>query len=116
VEAAFLDATLPGRSLGEAFAAGAEAYARHGFDPLEWHRHHQGGFTGWQPREFPADPASEPLLQDGCVVAWNPSAAGWKVEDTTLVTAAGPQPLVADGTWPTIECGGRRRPDVLVTA
>jgi peptidase M24-like protein len=114
VEQAFLDATRPGARLGDAFTAGVAAYAANGFPADEWHRHHQGGFSGYQPREFPAHTATDDVIQEGCVVAWNPSGAGWKVEDTCLVGATRPEPLVRDASWPTVEVGGRPRPDVLV--
>ena len=114
VEGAFLDASRVGARLGDVVAAGTAAYASQGFDPNEWHRHHQGGFSGFQPREFPASPASDDVVTDGAVLAWNPSGAGWKVEDTTLVEAAGPETLVHDDVWPTVKVGDRLRPDVLV--
>lgn len=113
VEADFLDASRPGTTLGDALATGTAGYARHGFAPDEWHRHHQGGFSGWEPREFPARPGSPQPLVEHQVLAWNPSADGWKVEDTCLVTADGVRPLVADEQWPSIEVRGRSRPDVL---
>jgi antitoxin VapB len=114
VEQSFLDATRPGARLGDAFAAGVAAYAANGFPADEWHRHHQGGFTGYQPREFPAHTSSDAVVHEGSVVAWNPSGGGWKVEDTCLVGAPGPEPLVRDAAWPTVEVGGRARPDILV--
>lgn len=114
VEQEFLDATRPGARLGDVVSAGVAAYATNGFDPHEWHRHHQGGLTGWQPREFPASPTSSVVLEPGHVVAWNPSGGGWKVEDTTLVTDDGCDPLVHDRDWPSVDVGGRLRPDVLV--
>ncbi|MGO4603418.1 M24 family metallopeptidase [Terrabacter sp. 2YAF2] len=114
VEQAFLDATRVGARLGDVVSDGCAAYARQGFAPEEWHRHHQGGLSGFQPREFPAHPSSDVVLGDGAVVAWNPSAAGWKVEDTTLVLPDGPRTLVTDELWPSLEVGGRSRPDVLV--
>jgi antitoxin VapB len=114
VEAAFLDASEVGTRLGDIVAAGTAAYAAQGFDPDEWHRHHQGGFSGFQPREFPAALDSEDVVTEGAVLAWNPSAAGWKVEDTALVEASGPDLLVHDDQWPTVKVGHRLRPDVLV--
>ena len=114
VEQAFLDASQVGARLGDVVAAGTAAYRSYGFDPNEWHRHHQGGFSGFQPREFPASPASDDMIPEGAVLAWNPSGAGWKVEDTTLVEAAGPDTLVHDDAWPTVKIGDRLRPDVLV--
>jgi antitoxin VapB len=114
VERAFLDASTVGTRLGDVVAAGTAAYGSHGFDSVEWHRHHQGGFSGFQPREFPAAPTSDEVIPEGAVLAWNPSGAGWKVEDTTLVEAAGPDTLVHDDVWPTVKIGDRLRPDVLV--
>ena len=96
VEAAFLDASRAGARVGDVVAAGTAAYGSQGFDPTEWHRHHQGGFSGFQPRDYPASPASDDVVPEGAVLAWNPSAAGWKVEDTTLVGTSGPQTLVHD--------------------
>jgi antitoxin VapB len=114
VERVFLDASTVGARIGDIAAAGFGAYGEHGFDAEEWHRHHQGGFSGFQPRDFPAHSSSDAVLTDGSVVAWNPSAAGWKVEDTTLVEDTGPEPLVHDDAWPSVTVGGRLRPDVLV--
>ena len=114
VEQVFLDGSRVGARLGDVAAAGCAAYGEQGFDPDEWHRHHQGGLSGFAPREFPAHASSDDVLADGAVVAWNPSGAGWKVEDTTLVLPDGPRPLVADGRWPSVQVGGRQRPDVLV--
>lgn len=114
VERAFLDASLPGVPLGRAFDAGTAEYARQGFDPEEYLRHHQGGFSGFMPRDYPAQSESAEPLAENSVVAWNPSAGAWKVEDTCLVTADGPVPLVHDGVWPTLTAGGRQRPAPLV--
>lgn len=114
VEQVFLDASVVGARVGDVVAAGTAAYAEHGFAPDEWHHHHQGGFSGWQPREFPAHQGSDLLVPSGGVVAWNPSGDGWKVEDTALVLPSGPETLVHDDTWPTVDMGGRARPGVLV--
>jgi antitoxin VapB len=122
VEAAFLDATRAGQRLGDIVCTGIRAYPANGFDTDEWTRHHQGGLSGWQPREFPAHTSSEVILPDHCVVAWNPSGATWKVEDTCLVTADGAEPVVTDSTpvetdknrWPMVDVAGRSRPDLLL--
>ena len=82
--------------------------------PEEWHRHHPGGLTGLQPREFPADPGSTVELAEGMAVAWNPSGEGWKTEDTSIVTRAGVRRLVGADGWPTLTNNGRSRPDVLI--
>lgn len=116
VERRFLDATRPGVAIGTVLREGIAAYAENGFDALAWHAHHQGGFSGWQPREFPANLDSADLIPDESVVAWNPSAEGWKVEDTCLVAREGVQPLVRDAAWPTVDVGGRSRPGLLAMA
>jgi Xaa-Pro aminopeptidase len=113
VEQAYLDASRPGARLGDVARTGIAAYAQQGFDTDEWTRHHQGGFSGWMPREFPAHPGSDDILVEGHVLAWNPSGDGLKVEDTTLVTTDGVRPLVTDPEWPAVEIGGRRRPGLL---
>ena len=114
VEGVFHDASQPGVRLGDAFAAGVAAYQAHGFPADEWHRHHQGGFSGFQPREFPAQHSSRARIDEGAVLAWNPSAASWKVEDTAIVAPGGPELLVYDASWPRIDIAGRARPDVLI--
>ncbi len=53
----------------------------------------------------PRTPSSDVGLGDGSVVAWNPSAVGWKVEDTTLVLPDGARTLVTDEHWPSLEVG-----------
>jgi antitoxin VapB len=113
VEQTYLDASRPGARLGDIVSAGMAAYAVQGFDANEWTRHHQGGLSGWMPREFPAHAGSDDVLTEGHVVAWNPSGDGVKVEDTTLVTAEGVRPLVTDPEWPVVKVGGRRRPGLL---
>jgi antitoxin VapB len=113
VERGFLDASVPGANLADVFAAGIAGYADCGFDRDEWRRHHQGGITGFNPRELIANSRSELTLRSGMALGWNPSAAGFKVEDTTLVSAAGAEPLGIDPAWPSILTGGRIRPAVL---
>ena len=113
VEQVFLDQSRPGARLGDIVAAGVQAYPQHDFAAEEWTRHHQGGFSGWVPREFPAHPGSQETLAEQMVVAWNPSGDGVKVEDTCLVTADGVRPLCTDPDWPSVEVGGRSRPDLL---
>ncbi|HEX6702059.1 MAG TPA: M24 family metallopeptidase [Gaiellaceae bacterium] len=89
IDAAVLEASRPGRTLGEVFADLARAYEEHGF-PDEWRRHHQGGLTGYKGREDFATPTEETRLPPTCAVAWNPSITGGaKSENTALVSAAG---------------------------
>lgn len=110
VEAAFFDAMRPGATLGDAFAAGTAAYARHGFDPDEWRRHHQGGAAGYAGRDPRATPGLGALVQPMQAFAWNPSAPGAKVEDTVLVGPDGIEVLTVDPRWPTMRIGALGRP------
>jgi Xaa-Pro aminopeptidase len=102
VNAALVSSTRPGRSLGEILAGGQAAYAAAGF-PEEWRNHHQGGVVGYEPREYLALPGSADRIQSGQAVAWNPSLAGAKVEDTILVGQEANEILTAIPGWPVEE-------------
>jgi Xaa-Pro aminopeptidase len=114
VEAEVFAATRPGAALGDVFAAGVAAYARHGFDADEWRRHHQGGAAGYAGRDPRAVPGIADLVHEGQAFAWNPTAPGAKVEDTVLAGAAagagGIEVLTLDPRWPTASVAGRARP------
>ncbi|WP_431074351.1 M24 family metallopeptidase [Microbacterium phyllosphaerae] len=110
VERAFLDASVPGARLDDAFAAGIAAYARFGFDPDEWQRHHQGGPTGYAGRDPRATASTTDLLVENQAFAWNPTAPGVKVEDTMLRTETGWEVLTVDERWPSVEYERLRRP------
>ncbi|WP_436408508.1 M24 family metallopeptidase [Agromyces chitinivorans] len=110
VESAFLDATVPGATLGDAFATGIAAYGANGFDPDEWRTHHQGGAAGYAGRDPRAVPGIADVVQAGQAFAWNPTAPGAKVEDTVLVGADGIERLTHDPRWPTAQVAGRIRP------
>jgi len=116
IDATFLDATRPGRTLGQVFQRATDAYAETGF-PDEWQLHHQGGPAGYEPREYLATPGSQDLVRVGQVYAWNPSITGYKSEDTILVTGSGIDVLTAIDGWPTIPAtvGGMvcERPAIL---
>jgi Xaa-Pro aminopeptidase len=114
IEAAGLDATRPGARIGDVVAAIAAAYPANGFAADEWHQHHQGGPTGYAPRDYLADPTVDALVVERQAFAWNPSGGGFKIEDTVLATAAGVEVLSPDPEWPAVAAGGRQRPDVLV--
>jgi Xaa-Pro aminopeptidase len=101
IDAAFIAATRPGRSLGEIFQRGMAAYAETGF-PDEWRLHHQGGPAGYEPREYAATPYSTDVVSVGQVYAWNPSITGAKSEDTILVGEASNEVLTSIENWPTL--------------
>ena len=113
VEAAYLDALVPGRTLAEVFAAGCAAYGRNGFDAEEWRRHHQGGVAGYAGRDPRATNLTDDPIVAGQAFAWNPTGEGAKVEDTVLLTESGLQVLTLDPAWPTVTSAGRTRPDTL---
>lgn len=113
VETAFLDATVPGTTLGDAFAAGVAAYAAHGFAPDEWTRHHQGGAAGYAGRDPRAVPGIDDVIQLNQPFAWNPSAPAAKVEDTVLIGPDGIEVLTVDPRWPTVRVGALARPAEL---
>ncbi len=113
VEAAMLDATLVGSPFSAPVNGASTSYGQNGFDETEWHCHHQGGPTGYLPRDWPATPSSARLISLNQPVAWNPTGKGWKAEDTWLTTQEGPRLLSVDPNWPTRTVAGRARPEVL---
>lgn len=113
VEAAMLDATQIGSSFAKPIEAAVAAYRTHGFDSDEWQRHHQGGPTGYLPRDWIANLASTRVIAADQPIAWNPTAAGWKVEDTWITGSDGLKNLTEDSTWPSVTLAGRLRPAVL---
>lgn len=110
VEAAFLDATRIGATVGGAFERGIAAYAAHGFDGREWRRHHQGGAAGYAGRDPRGTAAVTDRVRADQAFAWNPTAPGAKVEDTVLVRESGLEVLTVDPRWPTTQVGGLDRP------
>ena len=102
VDARMIRASRPGRKLSEIVSAGIEQYVAEGF-PGEWRQHHQGGLTGYAGREILATQATDYTLKTNQALAWNPSVAGAKSEDTILVTEEGIDVLTSTGHWPQLE-------------
>jgi Xaa-Pro aminopeptidase len=113
VEAEILDKTVVGAKFSEPIEAAIAAYPKFGFASDEWQHHHQGGPTGYAPRDWPANRESARLIQENQPIAWNPTGNGWKVEDTILAKSGGLQILSIDSDWPMIEISGRLRPGLL---
>ena len=106
VEAATLEACVPGATYGEVVETLARAYAEAGHDGA-WQEHYQGGPVGYRQREFELVPTQTDsrwfsvALTEGHAVAWNPSiAGGGKAEDTYLVEPRGLRRLTDTGAWP----------------
>ena len=116
VEAALFEKTQVGAKFADPIKAAIKAYPEFGFDELEWQKHHQGGPTGFAPRDWPANSNSAQIILENQPIAWNPTGNGWKAEDTILATSSGVKILSVDPTWPTIQVAGRNRPAVLPLA
>jgi antitoxin VapB len=116
VDATFIAATRPGKTIGQVLEAGIAAYREAGY-PEEWKLHHQGGAGGYDGREYIAVPGMTDPIRVGQVYAWNPSITGVKSEDTFLVGEEENEILTAIEDWPTleIEIAGKvyRRPKIL---
>ena len=113
VESKFLDLTKTGNLLSDAFKAGASEYVDQGFASNEWHHHHQGGFTGYLPREIIANADLHKPIEKNQAVSWNPTALGLKAESTWLATTEDVKKLGSDELWPQVEINGRLRPRIL---
>jgi Xaa-Pro dipeptidase len=106
-------APRPGATLGDAFAAGAAAYATQGF-PEEWRLHHQGGLTGYSGREVFAVPAETTRIPRSAALAWNPSITGGaKSEDTILVSSDGVEVVTRTPDLGEIETTAEPRPAIV---
>lgn len=108
IEAAGLDACLPGTPLSAVYATLDQAYRQHGFaDGIR--RHHQGGICGYLSREIVATPATAEPLAARMAIAFNPSLPGIKLEDTFLVREDGLENLTLDPAWPAVTHAKRQR-------
>ena len=113
VEAAMLDATVVGKPFSDPVNAAIAAYPANSFDSDEWTKHHQGGPTGFLPRDWPANTGSARLIANNQPIAWNPTGKGFKAEDTIVATNSGVKILSMDPDWPSFEVNGRTRPFLL---
>lgn len=98
VNAAFIAHSRPGKTLGDLLALAQTAYAAAGY-PEEWQNHHQGGVTGYEPREYIATPGGQDVLAVGQALAWNPTVLGAKMEDTILMGAQTNEIITPTPLW-----------------
>ena len=109
--------TMPGRRVGDIFAAAMESYRAAGCDG-EWNLHHQGGPTGYRGRYFFATEDCDDIVAPRTAYAWNPSVTGAKSEDTLLVLEDHNELITQAPDWPQIELECEHlsisRPDILV--
>lgn len=84
------ETTVAGKTLGDVLAAARTAYEEEAM-PGEWMLHHQGGTIGYAARERIAKPADMTPIRPGMAFAWNPSAVGYKAEETLYLDADGNQ-------------------------
>jgi len=117
IDATYIAATQPGAPLASILQRGIEAYKERRFS-REWKLHHQGGPTGYAPREFTVTPKETRAVAPNQPFAWNPSITGTKSEDTILALPDGPEIVSETPGWPMveIEIDGHilRRPDLLL--
>lgn len=102
VYAAFLAALSPGSDVSNIYEMGINAYESVGY-PLEFKEHHQGGLTGFVPRELRANIGIHHEVRAGEVYAFNPSLQGSKCEDTYLVTEDGIECMTHTGNYHYVE-------------
>lgn len=109
--------TRPGIKVGDIFKIGINAYEEAGH-PDDWRFLHQGGLTGYAPREYLATMFSEGIVQENQAFAWNPAIYGIKSEDTILVGVNENQFLTHTDNWVYMEViykgQAYQRPDVLI--
>jgi Xaa-Pro dipeptidase len=117
IDIAMNTATRPGIAIKDVFRIGIETYDQVGHTD-DWRFLHQGGPTGYAPREFLAGPQSPGVVQVNQAFAWNPAICGIKSEDTLLVREEGNEFLTYTGEWVYIEVqkDGKTylRPDILI--
>lgn len=117
LNAHFEAATVPGKSCAEIFEECKQWYAEAGY-PDEWMKHHQGGATGYDDREYVIYPGVQEIVQDRQAFAWNPTITGAKVEDTMIAYKDHCEIVTRSDNWPMInvELDGKtyEQPDILI--
>lgn len=102
-----------GQKLSNVFSTAKNAYLKANLDG-EWLIHHQGGLTGYQTREILATESNHFEIKANQAFAWNPNITGAKSEDTILVSEKTSELITLVGNWPTINCSGIKRADIII--
>ena len=117
VNAHYEAATIPGKPLAEIFEECKAWYTDVGFEG-EWQKHHQGGATGYNDREYCIYPGIEGTVQENQAFAWNPTITGAKIEDTIISFKDSIEVITVSKDWPMIpvELNGKiyPQPDILI--
>jgi len=102
VDSTFIANTRPGIEAREVFKRAVACYEKTGYSN-EWTLHHQGGLTGYLPREYRANLESTERIGHNQAFSWNPSITGVKSEDTILVKENDFKIITRTGNFPEIE-------------
>lgn len=117
VNAKYEVATVPGKSCEAIFEECKSWYAEAGY-PDEWMKHHQGGATGYDDRDYVIYPNIQETVQDRQAFAWNPTITGAKVEDTIIAFKDHFEVVTRSDNWPMlkVELSGKvyEQPGILV--
>lgn len=113
IEERILAASRKGLSLDDGYWVLEKAYADFGHAG-EIVRHHQGGTCGYLSRETVATPTTIETLDVNMAVAWNPSLAGAKLEDTFVIRENGLENLTEIQGWPSVKVDGLPRPSYFI--
>ena len=117
VNANYEAATVPGKKLSEIFEGCKTWYGDVGFEG-EWQKHHQGGATGYNDREYCIYPHIDGTVQENQAFAWNPTITGAKIEDTIISYKDSIEVITVSKDWPMIPItvNGKiyKQPDILI--
>jgi len=98
VYATFIEKLKANEILSNVFFSGIKKYADVGY-PFEYKNHHQGGLTGFVPRELRASADCSHLVLPSQAYAFNPTIRNAKCEDTVLVTPSGVETMTHTGNY-----------------
>jgi Xaa-Pro aminopeptidase len=117
VDMAYITASKPGTPMKDVFEAGVREYKKQGYED-EQTKHYQGGTGGYLTREQGLDPGNGYVIQEGDIIAHNPTIKGTKIEDSILIQDGRYEVLTLTESWPVkeISYGGMtmKRPEILI--